>query len=61
MRCVEVANLICTLKGVSSVGRKLVRFSPSALSHLNLTKEDISILACDLDGAISTNSELFNI
>ena len=25
VRCVEVANLICTLKGISSVGAKLVR------------------------------------
>lgn len=41
VRCVEVANLICTLKGISSVGRKLVRFSPQALTNLNLNKEDI--------------------
>lgn len=61
VRCVEVANLICTLKGISSVGRKLVRFSPSALSHLNLAKEDILILSQDLDEAVSANMGLFSI
>ena len=61
VRCVEVANLVCTLKGVSSVGRKLVRFSPSVLSHLNLTKEDILILSQDLDEAVSANMGLFSI
>ena len=61
VRCVEVANLICTLKGFSSVGRKLVRFSPNTLSHLNLGKEDIAILAEDLDEAVNNNAGLFAI
>ena len=61
VRCVEVANLICTLKGISSVGRKLVRFSPEVLNHLNLAKEDIAILAQDLDESISSNAGLFGI
>ena len=52
VRCVEVANLVCTLKGISSVGRKLVRFSPSVLSHLSLGKDDILILSQDLDEAV---------
>lgn len=61
VRCVEVANLICTLKGFSSVGRKLVRFSSNTLSHLNLGKEDIAILAEDLDEAVNNNAGLFVI
>jgi putative nucleotidyltransferase with HDIG domain len=61
VRCVEVANLICTLKGISSVGRKLVRFSQPVLTQLNLSKEDISILSHDLDDAVSVNTELFSI
>ena len=61
VRCVEVANLICTLKGMSSVGRKLVRFSPDTLTHLNLAKEDISILSEDLDEALAANAGLFSI
>jgi putative nucleotidyltransferase with HDIG domain len=61
VRCVEVANLICTLKGYSSVGHKLVRFSQPVLIHLGLTKEDISILSEDLDEAVSANAGLFNI
>ena len=61
VRCVEVANLICTLKGISSVGRKLVRFSQPVLTHLNLSREDISILSHDLDEAVSVNMGLFSI
>lgn len=61
VRCVEVANLICTLKGISSVGRKLVRFSQPLLTHLNLGREDISILSHDLDEAVSVNMGLFTI
>ena len=61
VRCVEVANLICTLKGRSSVGVKIVRFSPPVLAQLSLTKEDISILSESLDEALSVNSGLFSI
>ncbi len=61
VRCVEMANLICTLKGIPSVGRKLVRFSQPLLACLNLGKDDISILSQDLDEAVSANLGLFSI
>lgn len=61
VRCVELSNLICTLKGMSSVGRKLVRFSQPLLGHLKLNKEDISILSQDLDEALEANMGLFGI
>ena len=61
VRCVEVANLLCTLKGFSSVGVKLVEFSKPAISGLRLTKEDIAILIEDLDGEIEANAGLFQI
>jgi putative nucleotidyltransferase with HDIG domain len=53
VRCVEVANLICTLKGISSVGVKLTRLPQAALAGLSLDKEDIKVLATDLDREIS--------
>ncbi len=61
VRCVELANLICTLKGISSVGQKLVKFSPAVLGHLGLAKNDISILSDDLDEVVSANAGLFSI
>jgi len=59
VRCVEVANLICTLKGIPSVGLKLVRISQPALAGLSLTKDDIAVLAMDLDQEIATSASLF--
>ena len=59
LRCVEVANVICTLKGITSVGRKLVRAPTHAMQSLNLQKEDIVVLAEDLDREINLNEALF--
>ncbi|MGO9113960.1 MAG: hypothetical protein ACLP9L_32490 [Thermoguttaceae bacterium] len=61
VRCVEVANLICTLKGYSSVGRKLVSVPQSALSVLSLTREHLSVLAHDVGGELAKNATLFNL
>lgn len=59
VRCVEVANLICTLKGIPSVGMKLVKFSAPAIAGLGLAREDIAILAEDLDRELTKNADLF--
>lgn len=61
VRCVEVANLICTVKGYSSVGMKLVRPSQPALNALSLTKEHILVLAKDLDEELTKNAVLFEL
>ena len=61
VRCVEVANLICTLKGTSSVGLKLVKFSKPAIADLSLGKDDIVVLAKDLDREIEANASLFQM
>ena len=61
VRCVDVANLICTLKGVSSVGFKLVKISPSALIGLSLSREDITVIADDLDQELAASTSLFQI
>ena len=61
VRCVEVANLLCTLKGFSSVGLKLVPLSKPAIAGLRLTKEDIAVLIEDLDAEIESNAGLFHI
>lgn len=59
VRCVEVANLICTLKGYSSVGRKLLSISLPVLSALSLTREHLLVLAQDVDEEFAKNSALF--
>ncbi len=61
VQCVEMANLICTIKGMSSVGAKLVKFNPSVLEGLALSSEDITVLAEDLDKEIERNDSLFQL
>jgi putative nucleotidyltransferase with HDIG domain len=61
VRCVEIANLICTVKDYSSVGLKLVKVSPPALSALALTREHLLVLAQDLDEEMDKNSVLFGM
>ena len=61
VRCVEVANLLCTLKGISSVGRPLVMSSQSALEGLSLTKADVTVLIEDLDREIERYSDMFQM
>ncbi len=57
--CVDAANLICSLKGATSVGVQLVRLSPTAMQALSLAKEDILVLAEDLDAELARNAILF--
>ncbi|OHB67423.1 MAG: hypothetical protein A2V70_17375 [Planctomycetes bacterium RBG_13_63_9] len=61
VQCVEVANLICTLKEIPSVGLKLVEASPSALEGLSLAKEDVAVLADSLDDELAANASLFDV
>ncbi len=61
VRCVDVANLICTLKGIPSVGLKLVKISSSALTGLSLKREDLAVLAVDLDRELAASAGLFQI
>ncbi len=61
VRCVEVANLLCTLTGAPSVGMKLVRISQPALAGLSLTRDDIAVLAADLQEELQQNASLFTL
>ncbi len=61
VRCVEVANLICTLKGLSSIGMNLLRFNPQSVTGLGLTATDLKVLATDLDEELAAQSGLFQI
>lgn len=59
--CVEVANAICTLKGITSVGIKAARLSRGVLEELSLTKEDLVVIAQDLDRELAENATLLDI
>lgn len=59
VRCMEVSNLLCTLKGIPSVGLKLVKFSGPAFAGLSLAKEDIAALDRELDEELATHAGLF--
>lgn len=61
VRCVEVANLLCSMKGIASVGSNLVKFSRPALTALALTKDDILVLAQDLDQELASNQYLLTL
>jgi putative nucleotidyltransferase with HDIG domain len=61
VRCVEVANVLCTLKEITSVGEKLLRWSKNTFADLGLTKEDIVVLAEDLDLELAENQFLLQM
>jgi len=61
VQCVELANFLCSAKGISSVGMHLVAFPRHAITALNLSKEDILVLAEDLDREIQSNQTLFQV
>jgi HD-like signal output (HDOD) protein len=61
LRCVEVGNLICSLKGISSVGVCRIKVRPETLRGLSLGKQDILVLSEDLDREIAQNSALFQM
>jgi HD-like signal output (HDOD) protein len=61
VRCVEVANIICTSKGMSSVGINLLRSNRAAFDALNLNKQDVEVLITDLDHELTLYSHLFTM
>jgi HD-like signal output (HDOD) protein len=61
VQCVEVANLICSLKGITSVGTNLVAFSSDAILSLSLSGNDLAVLADDLDAELAANEHVFEI
>lgn len=59
--CVEAANVVCSLKGVTSIGARLVRPGLDAFHALEFQKDDVVVLAGDLDREIRDNEKLFEI
>jgi putative nucleotidyltransferase with HDIG domain len=61
VRCVEIANVICTLKGITSVGKRLVKPPLETFQAMGFQKEDIFILATDLDQEFALSESLFEL
>lgn len=56
--CVDLANLICTLRGWSSIGHKLVSANKWSLEQLKFTATDVQIINEDLSSEIRLHREL---
>jgi HD-like signal output (HDOD) protein len=61
VRCVELANVICTIKGINSVGLPLLEPPQDAVQVLGFHNEDIAVLATDLDRELAMNENLFDL
>lgn len=61
VRCVEVANLICTQKGISSVGLKLVKCSQPVLAALSISSADLKSFSGMLDNELAAHSNLLQV
>jgi putative nucleotidyltransferase with HDIG domain len=56
--CVEVANLLCTIQGIPSVGVNLLRPTRHAIDSLGLSKQDLLVLGADVEAEIATHKHL---
>jgi HD-like signal output (HDOD) protein len=61
VQCVEVANFLCSIKGITSVGINLVQVPQVAVGSLELSKDDLKVLLADLDDEIKKSESLFHI
>lgn len=61
LHCVALANLICSVKDLTSVGRNLIGLPRESLSALSLDKSDLEVFAEDLDKELESNQHLFDI
>lgn len=61
VRCVQVANFVCTLKGISSIGRNLLAPPYEAVKALSFGKEDIKVLVTDLDEEMARYDSLYQL
>lgn len=59
--CVEIANVVCTLKGASSIGQNRLAPPLEALKAAGFRKNDVVVLARDLDGELERNKNLFEL
>jgi len=61
VRCVELANYLCSMKGLSSVGLQLVAFPREAILGLGIGKTDLIVIAEDFDHELNEQQAMFQI
>lgn len=61
LQCVELANWICTFKGITAVGRKNTKPPLDTMDAMGLGREDIKVLITDLDHEITMHQQLFEL
>jgi putative nucleotidyltransferase with HDIG domain len=61
LRCLEVANVLCTVKGYSSVGINLVKLSRTTLPGLGLDRDDLRVLSEELDEELKRNAAMMRV
>ncbi len=59
--CVQVANMLCSYKGIASMGVNLVRPAVAAVNLLKLNKNDLTVLLVDLEEELARHDALFNL
>ncbi|MDX1564169.1 MAG: HDOD domain-containing protein [Phycisphaeraceae bacterium] len=59
--CVELANVLCTSKGISSVGVPLAQMSPSVLNHLKIERHEIRELIDKMNERLDQNQQLLSL
>ena len=61
VQCVQLANYLCSAKGVSALGLHLVEFPRDVILARGFQREDLLVLAESLDGELKNNSVLFQM
>ncbi len=61
LHCVAVANVVCSVKDMSSVGISLVGLPRRSLEVLELSKSDLKIISEDLDRELVAHQHLFDM
>ncbi len=61
VRCVELANVICTSKGYSSVGQNLLRATRIAELAIPLPEDGVASLAEELRNELQKSASLFEL
>ena len=61
VHAVAIANLVCSLKDITSIGMNLVQLPRPSLDALALTKDDLKVFVEDLDAELAANRMLFDL
>jgi HD-like signal output (HDOD) protein len=61
VQCVQAANVICSLKSLTSVGKRALECSADVFRNLGFSKLDVKVLAEDLDRGLEQQSALFEL